>query len=144
MIHKIAETKEQFCAIVLLAAMEANSEIPYDILITIAALETGWGKRVIDKNLFNIKGKGAQVQTTEYTGNKPYKIVDNFRVYDTFSDSVADFIDLVKRKYPRAYENRHNPSKFFEELQHGGYATDPNYSQKLLKVFATVQKILKL
>jgi flagellar protein FlgJ len=120
-----------------------------EVMIAQAVLETGWGKHVIKKqdgssslNLFNIKsdpswtGDRAQKHTLEFEQGLPVKKHANFRVYDSIKDSIDDFVDFLQQnpRYEKALEKTANPGKFLEELQKAGYATDPNYANKIKSV----------
>jgi flagellar protein FlgJ len=91
-------------------AASASSGIPAAHILGQAALETGWGKRVIktadgqdSHNLFGIKatsnwtGKVAEVTTTEYIGGQPRKVTAKFRAYDSFEDAFKDHAKLLTR-----------------------------------------------
>ncbi len=119
------------------------------VLLAQAALETGWGKFVIkDKsgqssfNLFNIKSDhrwdGSEVakQTLEFEQGMPVKKVANFRAYQSFAESFADYAGFVKNssRYQQAVENADNEEKYIESLHQAGYATDPEYSDKVKRI----------
>jgi len=116
------------------------------VLIAQAALETGWGKKIIKSengesshNLFNIKAGSTwdkekiAVKTLEYEGNSPKKITDQFRQYDNFGESFHDYISLIKEdgRYHEAVANSADSSKYLQKLQEAGYATDPHYAGKI-------------
>jgi flagellar protein FlgJ len=126
-----------------------NSPLQPMMLIAQAALETGWGKKVINKpdgsssfNLFGIKagdnwhGDKAKVQTLEYKDGVAKKENAFFRAYDSVEDSVKDYLQFVSSddRYADAMKNAENPTKYFESLQSAGYATDPNYAKKVVKI----------
>ena len=119
------------------------------VLLAQAALETGWGKYVIQQpngesshNLFNIKadtrwdGKNASISTVEYLGNKPQTREANFRVYESYEESFKDYVKFLKgnSRYSQALENAHNPEAFTNSLQAAGYATDPLYAKKIQRI----------
>lgn len=117
------------------------------VLLAQAALETGWGKRVIrnadgsdSHNLFGIKagsswgGKTTDVTTTEYVAGKAQKRVEKFRAYDSYAEAFSDYADLIKRRYGNAVGAGNNAAGFGQALQAGGYATDPQYASKIAKV----------
>ena len=129
---------------------ERSIALPYDfqrgILTVQAGLETGWGKKVIDKNLFNIKagdnyikngGSYCEIDTFEYINGIKKLIVAKFRRYDTYAKSILDYIYLIKNsvRYKEAYNNRDNYKMYYIQLQKGGYATDPNYADKLIRLY---------
>ncbi|WP_462165237.1 flagellar assembly peptidoglycan hydrolase FlgJ [Pseudoalteromonas xiamenensis] len=120
-----------------------------EVMVAQAALETGWGKHVIKKadgsssnNLFNIKsdnswtGDKAKKQTLEFEQGLPVKKQAHFRAYESIKDSVDDFVDFLQQnpRYEKALEKTSDSSTFLDELQNAGYATDPNYAEKIKNV----------
>jgi flagellar protein FlgJ len=118
-------------------------------LIAQAALETGWGQKLFkgkdgqsSHNLFGIKagsqwdGQVAVVDTLEYRGGLAQKEKARFRVYQDFAASMQDYVNLLKNqpRYQDAIAVSHDTSAYFRRLQAAGYATDPNYAEKILDV----------
>ena len=114
-----------------------------------AALESGWGRgeiRMADgnasHNLFGIKaGRGwqgavADVMTTEYVNGVPIKSVERFRAYASYADAFRDYASLLANnsRYAHVLNERLDPAAFARGLQQAGYATDPNYADKLTRV----------
>jgi flagellar protein FlgJ len=131
--------------------------IPAQFMLGQAALETGWGKREIrgadgtpSHNLFGVKAgsswKGAVVETvtTEYVNGVPQKSVEKFRAYDSYADAFRDYANLL-RNNPRYAGVMAQASQgldadgFANGLQRAGYATDPNYADKLSRIIKTTQ-----
>ena len=122
-------------------------------ILAIAALETGWGQKVASDengkpsyNLFGIKSFGADVEsvdilTTEYIDGKPEKIVDRFRVFKNPADAVDGFADFILEnpRYKKALEHASDPTRFLEELQRAGYATDPKYATKAISILQQIE-----
>ena len=108
------------------------------LTIAQAILETGWGKSAIGNNIFGIKadkswkGKVQTVPTHEYINGKKVPTVARFRDYDSIEDSIRDrskFLSSMRYQNVRAAESyRDGALEFFR----AGYATDPQYSQKLI------------
>ncbi|NMP03429.1 flagellar assembly peptidoglycan hydrolase FlgJ [Pseudoalteromonas arctica] len=124
------------------------------VMVAQAALETGWGKHIINKsdggssnNLFNIKsdksweGDKASKVTLEFEQGTPVKKQASFRAYDSIKDSVNDFVDFLTQnpRYKEALQNTAKPNDFLDSLQKAGYATDPNYASKIKKVLNSSQ-----
>ncbi|WP_110665432.1 flagellar assembly peptidoglycan hydrolase FlgJ [Salinicola halophilus] len=124
---------------------EAASGVPAELILAQAALETGWGRREIptadggnSHNLFGIKagshwrGATTDVGTTEYVSGRPVKMVDSFRVYDSYADAFTDYAKLIgdNPRYRDVVEAR-TPQGAAEAIQRAGYATDPRYAEKL-------------
>ena len=129
-------------------AADAIGVAPH-LLAAQAALETAWGKRkIVDAsgndsfNLFGIKagkgwqGKVAHVATTEFENGQAVKKVQPFRVYGSYGEAMEDYARLVKdnARYQQALNQGGDARAFAAGLQQGGYATDPNYAQKLERV----------
>lgn len=126
------------------AARELN--INADVLLAQAALETGWGKHVIHTqsgensfNLFNIKadsrwqGASVNVNTLEYRQGVAGQERADFRRYDNYAQSFADYVSFLKTnpRYQQALEAGVDSSSYAEALQDAGYATDPAYAEKI-------------
>lgn len=118
-------------------------------LVAQAALETGWGQKLFkgkdgesSHNLFGIKagsqwdGQVAVVDTLEYRGGLAQKEKARFRVYQDFAASMQDYVNLLKSqpRYQDAIAVSHDTPAYFKQLQAAGYATDPNYAEKILGV----------
>ncbi len=116
------------------------------------ALETGWGAHVIhtvagdsSHNLFNIKassdwdGPAVEVSTVEVRGGLPVQQRDRFRAYDSVESAVRDYVSLLRgdSRYRRVFDAAQDPARFADELQKAGYATDPHYATKILRVLTS-------
>lgn len=119
------------------------------VLIAQAALETGWGNFIAKQangksshNLFNIKaGAGWQgdtvtVATTELKNGAAVKEYAAFRVYDSYHASFKDYITLIKHspRYRQALLQARDPQAYAAALQQAGYATDPEYADKVIHI----------
>jgi flagellar protein FlgJ len=133
------------------AAEEAEKAtgVPAKFMMGQAALETGWGKRVIrnadgssSNNLFGIKagpgwkGKVATAVTTEYVNGKPHTRVEKFRAYASHADAFKDYAKLLSNnpRYEKVLAHGGDASAFAHGLQRAGYATDPQYAAKLSRI----------
>tara|TARA_B100000767_G_C19776197_1_gene542709 strand:- start:4391 stop:5407 length:1017 start_codon:yes stop_codon:yes gene_type:complete len=118
------------------------------VLLAQAGLETGWGQHIPlnqkggqSFNLFGIKaddrwsGSAVAATTTEYDGIKKsaVEVECSFRAYQSFEDSFKDYADFIIQhpRYQIALEKADNKADFADELQHAGYATDPEYANKI-------------
>jgi hypothetical protein len=126
-----------FIAALQQPAMDSMKEsgILASITIAQAALETGWGESVPYNNLFGIKGAGSTHETSEYVNGQWIRIQDNFRVYDSWEDSVADHGSFLSSSFRySAVVGETNFRIAAQELLKAGYATDPQYAQKLINI----------
>ena len=132
-------------------AARATGIAPHFILGQ-AALESGWGRGEIrtadgapSHNLFGIKaGRGwegptADVMTTEYVNGAPVKTVERFRAYGSYAEAFKDYARLLAAnpRYAEVLNERTDPAAFARGLQQAGYATDPNYADKLTRIITS-------
>lgn len=146
------ENPTQFIEKLLPAARQAAQKLGLEpmALLAQAALETGWGQRTFKTaegnnsfNFFGIKahnswqGDVAVVDTLEYRQGVAQKEKAKFRAYESPEQSLGDYVDFIKSnpRYQQAVAMADNPKAYFQQLQAAGYATDPNYAQKILSVF---------
>jgi peptidoglycan hydrolase FlgJ len=128
---------------------EQTTGVPAKFMLGQAALETGWGKRVIrngdgtsSNNLFGIKagpgwkGKVATAVTTEYINGKPHRRVEKFRAYDSYADAFKDYAKMLSTnpRYEKVLAHGGDAATFAHGLQRAGYATDPQYAAKLSNI----------
>ena len=121
-----------------------------------AALESGWGKKEIltpdgsnSFNLFGIKadsswkGKVAEVTTTEYSNGKPHKQMARFRAYGSYSEAFSDYAKFLSSnpRYAPVVRGGQGAPASAQALQRAGYATDPNYADKLVKVMSRINAL---
>lgn len=142
--------KEQFITSVLKAAVQIQKKygLPAASITAQACLETGYGKSVCKDattgqysyNLFNIKGDGpagsVQVKTWEVYNGARTTVMASFRAYHSYEESFADYVKLItgSKRYAPAVAARDNPDEYASQLQKCGYATDPDYSAKLISI----------
>ncbi|MGF1714643.1 flagellar assembly peptidoglycan hydrolase FlgJ [Photobacterium chitinilyticum] len=127
------------------------------VLIAQAALETGWGKKVIknaagnSNNLFNIKadprwsGNKVATNTLEFHNGIPVQQKAAFRSYDSYQDSFNDYVRFLNQnpRYSEALDQPADPVHFIRKLHKAGYATDPEYSNKVISVMDTVNRLME-
>jgi flagellar protein FlgJ len=147
--------KREFHSRLAAHAEEASrvTGIPPGFLIAHAALETGWGKREIvgadgtnSHNLFGIKatgswkGRAVEALTTEYANGEPQRVVERFRAYDSYADAFKDYVNLLRSnpRYKQVIEGAQDAKGFAEGIQRSGYATDPSYAGKLMRVIRQI------
>lgn len=130
-----------------------QSGVPARLIMGQAALESGWGQREIKHpdgstsyNLFGIKagaswkGKVVNVLTTEYEDGVAKKVTQPFRAYASYEESFADYARLIGNspRYESVTQAR-NEVEAARRIQAAGYATDPQYAQKLIGVMGQLR-----
>jgi flagellar protein FlgJ len=143
-------TPEDFLRVLRPQAEAAAAKLGFDpnVLLAQSALETGWGKRIprhadgrSSYNLFGIKAhggwKGDQVAvgTLEYRNGVARREQARFRAYPSPAESFQDYVAFLHRN-PRYRDALASPNsrEFVRGLQRAGYATDPNYANKILSI----------
>jgi flagellar protein FlgJ len=78
----------------------------------------------------------AVVDTLEYRQGIARQEKAKFRVYDSLQAGLQDYVDFIRQqpRYQDAVAVSHDTANYFQQLQAAGYATDPNYAQKILQV----------
>jgi flagellar protein FlgJ len=120
-----------------------------EALLAQAALETGWGKRMIrgadgqnSFNLFGIKadarwqGERVMTETVEFRDGLMRRERAPFRAYPSLAESFADYADFLKTnpRYREALKVGADAPAFVHALSQAGYATDPDYSSKINQI----------
>lgn len=120
-----------------------------DVILSQAALETGWGRYVLKDgegqssfNLFNIKadsrwnGDFVAKNALEYRDGKPVAEQSRFRSYDDYQQSFDDYVSFLQSqpRYQEALRHVGRPETFVEKLHEAGYATDPQYANKIKRI----------
>lgn len=126
-------------------------------IIAHAALESGWGKyqpggkNNPSFNLFGVKansswaGKRVLSKTLEFENGTMNQKYESFRAYNSYQEAFLDYAEFLQNN-PRYAEvfNAQNGKDFALELQKAGYATDPNYAQKLQQTIAKTEAFLNI
>jgi peptidoglycan hydrolase FlgJ len=141
---------EQFVTRMLPAAQRASqaSGVPAQLIMAQAALESGWGRREIraedgtpSYNVFGIKadkswkGPVAETTTTEYVNGVAQKTRATFRAYGSYDEAFTDYAKFLvtNPRYTNVLSTR-DPAAAAHGLQRAGYATDPEYGGKLVRI----------
>ena len=144
-------SREEFVAAIKPAAERAAAQlgVDADTLVAHAALETGWGRSLPQTaagassfNLFGIKagpgwtGSTAAARTREVEGGVSVARTADFRSYGSAEECMQDYVRLLgsNPRYAGALHTGGDTAAFATALQRGGYATDPDYANKLVNV----------
>ncbi|EPH95314.1 MULTISPECIES: glycoside hydrolase family 73 protein [unclassified Enterococcus] len=132
--------------------LQAGYGVLPSIILGQAILESDWGNSTLASkynNLFGIKAYGSQnkvnLETKEFVNEEWITIQGDFRVYDSWEDSMNDHTQLFVQGVdwnPALYERVLTAANYQEAaqaLQDAGYATDPTYAQKIIHVIETYQ-----
>ncbi|PKG38627.1 flagellar assembly peptidoglycan hydrolase FlgJ [Psychromonas sp. Urea-02u-13] len=118
-------------------------------LVAQSALETGWGKKIINGsdnqssfNLFNIKahkdwqGDKVAKDSLEVEDGIGIKRRSDFRAYQDYAQSFTDYGKFIttNQRYKEALDQGTDAGRYVEELQKAGYATDPQYADKIKQI----------
>lgn len=127
----------------------AELRVEPEVLVAQAALESGWGQHVIQRsgggssyNLFGIKADGGwsgervAVNTLEYRDGVAVREQAHFRAYHSLRQTFDDYVDFLRGqpRYLAALDSNVRGRDFIHQLQAAGYATDPNYADKVGRI----------
>ncbi|MCL2589921.1 MAG: flagellar assembly peptidoglycan hydrolase FlgJ [Betaproteobacteria bacterium] len=126
--------------------------IPAHFMVAQAALETGWGAKQLKNadgspsyNLFNIKAgldwngsTTAQKTVPELENGNWQSRQAKFRSYASWAEAFADYAKLLTNspRYAKVI-GREDAAGFAQELKNAGYATDPSYADKLMRIIGS-------
>jgi len=128
---------------------EQETGVPWQIQAAQWALETGWGRYTPkdlvtgreSHNLFGVKGTGpagsVTAATVEYVNGQMVQTTAQFRAYHSEAESILEHARMLAGPRYRAALACGRDLKAWTEMlgpQHLGYATDPQYSQKLWQI----------
>lgn len=144
-------------------------QVPYQLLIAFPGLESSWGKAAPGFNFVgtkpgkDYKGQRQLLDTTEIlpkpTGYKfpvvkkvePYTkkqgfykwhVKDYFRKFNSPEEGLRDFAYFITHgRYADDYTQNNIPA-IVTKIWKDGYATDPNYVGKILKLVALIDKVI--
>lgn len=151
------ENKDDFVDKVGAAVRRAVAGTPFQpiALLAQAALETGWGEKVMatgrdisSHNLFGIKagnawrGETVSIKSDEFLGGRMMAVEDKFRAYDSIEASVRDYVSLItsSSRYEGAVEAAAEPRRYADALAEAGYATDPAYAEKIQSIVSQLER----
>lgn len=141
-------TPPKFIAVVGEAARESQKDtsVPASVTIAQAILESEWGQSGLAtraNNLFGIKaqrGPGPagiiSMSTWEVLSGVSTVVNDAFRAYHNIFESVEDHGHFLhdNSRYSAAFKAAADPPEFARRIQAAGYATDPAYASKLIRL----------
>jgi flagellum-specific peptidoglycan hydrolase FlgJ len=132
------------------AAMKQTG-IPASVTIAQGMLESAKGTSKLAteaNNFFGIKaqdgdgwkGPTITISTWEYIGGHNITVDAQFRKYPDMEASVLDHARfLLHPRYSKAFAVRDDYQAFCHEIAKAGYATDPEYPQKLINLIEGFQ-----
>lgn len=144
----IAHSPAEFVKRVMPSIQRAASALGVDPsgMLAQAALETGWGQRMpraadgsSSHNMFGIKageewtGARATADSMEVINGVAAPRRTTFRAYASIEESVNDFANLLKNspRYRDVIAAGGNAGAYTVAMGKSGYATDPDYGNKL-------------
>ena len=118
--------------------------IPASFTVAEGALESGWGNSLLTtqaKNLFGIKadrswtGPVYRIQTREFLSDHWVMVYAPFRKYDDWLGSIQDHAAFLRSnpRYSACFQTK-NGIEFAIAVDKAGYATDPNYADKITAI----------
>ena len=124
-----------------------------DVVLTQAGLESAWGSAAYGNNFFGIKanavwaGQTQLLGTSEFVGGKYIRVKRAFRKYSTPEESFVDYCKFIvgNRRYNTAvakYKASGDSEQYCRDIAAAGYATAPDYADKLIRTLQSVRKYM--
>ena len=142
-------TKNEFLETVAKLVVEENNRrgkpLFSSVVIAQAICESSWGQSQIMmkanaifgiKATSNWKGKVYNANTQEcYDGSTYTNITACFRAYNSLSESISDYFDLITKseRYRKACVSN-SPLECITAIKNGGYATSPTYINTIMSI----------
>lgn len=152
--EELAKVKKKKEFINQLAPYAQELQQKYHVLSSVtlaqAILESDWGKSSLAAdyhNYFGIKGDDPdntkEMTTKEYLNGQWVTTTARFRVYRDYRESMLDHVLLFA--HGTSWDHNHyqhvvaatNYTQAAQALKQDGYATDPNYPEKLIELVKT-------
>lgn len=126
--------------------LQKQTHLFASITIAQAILESDWGRSDLAleaNNLFGIKGtfneQSSIMPTEEFIDGEQITIDDSFKKYSTIQESMVDHMEFLNGGTYEAIKTSQNYREAAIALQNGGYATDPEYAEKLIALIEEFQ-----
>ena len=138
----ITAAQQAFITLVGKQAQKDGDILP-SLTIAQAILESGWGKSKLAKNanaLFGIKahsgwkGPRVDIKTHEHIDAQRVDVSAAFRAYGSWEESIADHSALLRASRYKAVLGEWGYKQACRAVHAAGYATDPEYATKLIKL----------
>jgi hypothetical protein len=137
--------KKEFISCIRDGALRGYEEFKILPSLTVAQaiLESAWGKSELTQranNLFGMKassswrGRKITLKTTEFYKGEKQIVYADFRAYDSLKESIEDHNKLLSYSRYKPLGNCKNYKEVSEKIYECGYATDPKYPEKLIKI----------
>ena len=145
----LTPTQQDYLRQALPAAVAESQQygVPVSVALGQSILESGWGGSILSSrynNYFGIKcstsspyqGGCINMGSGEYLHSSYQIISSSFRTYGSRTDSFLDhgYFLTHNSRYGGAFAHTGDPDRFIREVARAGYATDPNYAQKVINL----------
>ena len=141
-------SEDEFINVVGTAAQSSfkRTGVPASVTVAQAILESDWGRSRLTRqgnNLFGIKALNAPgpagvvtLATWEHLSSGDVVVEAPFKAYYSLEQSIDDHGQFFvrNRRYADAMALGKDPRAFAQAIQDDGYATDPSYADKLIKL----------
>jgi LysM repeat protein len=140
--------KRQFieAAAAIAQEVQRRTGVPASVTIAMAINETAWGTSRLAReahNYFGIKGRSGEgpagvvwMNTWEVLRGRHVIVREPFRAYHSPEESFFDYGQFLRtnRRYQSAFELADDPRAFIRAIAAAGYATDPDYATKIIRL----------
>jgi LysM repeat protein len=140
--------QRQFIEAAASAAQDSQRRlgIPASVIIAQAIHESYWGTSKLSRNannFFGIKSRNGEgsagtywMDAWEVVDGEDVVVPEPFRAYNNPGESFLDhgLFFLRNSRYHGAFKYSNDPRRFAQAIADAGYATDPDYAPKLIRI----------
>jgi flagellum-specific peptidoglycan hydrolase FlgJ len=130
---------------------ESGTKLLPEVLMAMTALETDWGKKAPENAFFGVKASAVDKDVVKFA-TKEADVEGNlipteatFKTFKSFPEAVAGVIAFleVNPRYTKAgvFEAT-TPEEQIQAIADAGFATDPDYAEKLIDMLDSVRRRL--
>lgn len=123
------------------------NKVPFQVCVTQAALESGWGSKAGGFNYFGIKGSGdagtQEFVSSEYLKGSLVSKKMNFAKFSSMAAGIQGYCNVMTKnpRFSKASELFPNdPVSFFIWIWSAGYATSPSYVSTCIGVISVLYR----
>lgn len=113
------------------------------VIMAQAILESNWGESSLAStynNYFGMKAPAAHKGNAVFqptTEGEGVATIARFKVYRDFEDSLRDYLELMEKPRYEIVNRAEDYKSQARALKMAGYATDPEYPDKIIRVIET-------
>jgi flagellar protein FlgJ len=130
---------------------ESGTALLPEVLMAMTVLETDWGKKAPENAFFGVKASAVDKDVVKFATKEAdvegnlVPVEDTFKAFNSFSeavDGVITFLEVNPRYTKAGVFEATTAEEQIEAIAAAGFATDPDYAEKLIDTLDSVRRRL--